>query len=75
MCDFLKLCDKAVENQLPEEEKAVEFPRSLLSYSLIQLIAIANLRSNAMIVRTCASRTYEVALQRYTRALKGAAVL
>ena len=40
LCDFLKLSDKAVENQLQlKEEKAVEF---------------ANLRSNAKIVMTCA---------------------
>ena len=73
MCDFLKLCDKAVENQLSDVEKECEYPRSLLSYTLIKLISIANLRSNAQIVMTCASRSYGVALRR--EALKGAAVL
>ena len=50
LCDFLKLCDKAVENQLSDVKKECEYPRSLLSYTLIKLISIANLSSNAQIV-------------------------
>ena len=38
MCDFIKLCDKAVETQLPDEENECELPRSLSSFTLTQLI-------------------------------------
>ena len=30
MCDFFKLYDKAIENQLSDVEKECEYPRSLL---------------------------------------------
>ena len=45
----------SAENQLHEEEKDVEFPLSILSFTLIY---IANLSSNVKIVLTCALRSY-----------------